>query len=356
MPCYNRAHDLRNALEAYDRQRGDERFELIAVDDGSSDGTHQVLTSYQPARYSLRVERMQQNSGPAAARNHGIHIAQAPVLLFVGDDIYPHADLVRGHLAAHRRYRDPGVAVLGKIVWPLDMPVNSLMAHIDGVGAQQFSYHYLQDGQEYDFRHFYTSNVSVNREMLLAEDHWFDTDFKYAAYEDAELAYRLSKRGMRIVYASPLVAYHYHYHTIWTFAERQRRAGMMLTLVTAKHPQLRYFFRAQYLRVIRLLKSPRSFRSPFLEDKLSWLDQYACRLASFYEWSHNPLLDRLYLDLLNYFYYSGVIQTMLSKSRLLQRVRSAHARRYLIPAVAGFTEKAKELDIPIPDSQILSTL
>jgi len=352
MPCFNRAHDLRRLLEAYDQQRGDEPFELIAVDDASTDSTYQVLSSYRPARYTLRVQRLSQNSGPAAARNRGIQLVKAPVVLFVGDDILPHPDLVRGHLVAHRHYAQPNLAILGKIVWPPDLPVNTLMAHIDAVGAQQFSYYYLRDGQDYDFRHFYTSNVSVKREMLFSLDHWFDTDFIYAALEDAELAYRLSRQGLRIVYSSWLLAYHYHYHTIWTFAERQRRAGMMLSLLTRKHPRLRYFFRAQYTRLLRLLIMPRAFLTPFPEDELNDLEGLACRLASFYEWGGNPLLEKLYLDLLDYFFFTGVIQAMFSKSRLVRRLRSAHARRYLLPALYGFIRGAQGRNIPLPDLQI----
>ena len=67
------------------------------------------------------------------------------------------------------------------------------MRHVDGPGAQQFSYHYMVDGAEYDFRHFYTSNVSLRRDLLDREPEGFSTEFPAAAFEDAELAYRLSR-------------------------------------------------------------------------------------------------------------------------------------------------------------------
>ncbi len=72
MPCHNRAHDLIKCLEAYDQQVGAGDFEIIAVDDASSDSTYQVLTSYRPSRYTLRVERLETNQGPAAARTGGL--------------------------------------------------------------------------------------------------------------------------------------------------------------------------------------------------------------------------------------------------------------------------------------------
>ncbi len=53
MPCHNRAHELLNVLEAYDTQLGDTNFELIAVDDASTDNTYDLLSGYAPSRYSL---------------------------------------------------------------------------------------------------------------------------------------------------------------------------------------------------------------------------------------------------------------------------------------------------------------
>ncbi len=348
MPCHNRAYDLSNVLRAYDRQNVSEAFELIAVDDASSDTTYQVLASYQPTRYTLRVERMAENSGPAAARNLGIQLARAPLILIVGDDILPDENLLWGHLIAHKQYQDPNIAILGHIKWPGDLPVNTLMTHIDGIGAQQFSYHYLQDRQAYDFRHFYTANVSLKKEMLDSVDHWFDTDFRYAAFEDAELAYRLSKRGMRIFYFAPLVGYHYHYHNIYTFSKRQRNAGFMANVLTSKHPRLRYLFRAQYLRLLKLFKNLKSIYRPYPIDLINQVEDFTLHLASFYEWDPNEILDRLYLTILDHFYYKGVIEGMISNPNLEVRLSSAHTTRYLLPGLRGFLREAEQMNLPTP--------
>ena len=353
MPCHNRAHDLVNVLRAYDRQYGDDEFELIAVDDASSDATYEVLMSYRPARYQMHVERTPENKGPAMARNQGITLANAPVILFVGDDILPDERLVLGHITAHRHYNPPQVAVLGRCDWPDDLPVNTLMAHIDGIGAQQFSYHFLQDRHEYDFRHFYTANISIKRDFLCSLDHWFDPTFRFAAYEDAELAYRLSKRGLRIVYSSSLVGYHYHYHSIWSFSQRQRKTGMMGAVLVAKHPDLRYTFRAHDVRILNLFRQLREIITPFSLPLLEMLEEMACHLASFYEWNPNRLLDRLYLSVLDYFYYDGFIQGRFGNSKFALRLRSAHARRYLLPTLKWYLEQAEQLGIPAPDASRL---
>lgn len=356
MPCYNRAHDLVKALQAYNRQKGEAEFELIAVDDASSDATYEVLTSYRPARYQLRVERMAENSGPAIARNRGITLAEAPIILFVGDDILPDERLVQGHITAHRHYKSRQIAVLGRCNWPDDLPVNTLMAHIDGIGAQQFSYHFLQDRHEYDFRHFYTANISIKKDFLCSLDQWFDPAFRFAAYEDAELAYRLSKAGLRIVYSSSLVGFHYHYHTIWSFSQRQEKSGMMGALLVAKHPELRYTFRAHELRIWNLFRQFREMITPYLPGLLEKLAELACHLASFYEWNSNRLLDRLYLSVLDYFYYDGFIQGRFGNTQFALRLRSAHARRYLLPTLKWYLEQTEQLGIPAPDASRLTWL
>ena len=117
MPCYNRAHDLIRTLQAYDRQNSSESFELIAVDDASTDRTYEVLTSYRPSRYTLRVERMEVNQGQGAARNRVIPSITSPLALFVGDDMIPTQDFIKGHLTAHRHYPSPDIAILGRVEW-----------------------------------------------------------------------------------------------------------------------------------------------------------------------------------------------------------------------------------------------
>ena len=47
MPCHNRAHDLARTLQGYERQAGDARFEIVAVDDGSTDATFDLLRAYR---------------------------------------------------------------------------------------------------------------------------------------------------------------------------------------------------------------------------------------------------------------------------------------------------------------------
>jgi glycosyltransferase involved in cell wall biosynthesis len=350
MPCYNRAHDLRRVLEAYDRQQGEFPFEVIAIDDASDDGTFRLLTDYRPQQYSLIVLKQEHNQGPAAARNRGVEQASAPLILFVGDDILPEKDFLRRHLLAHQANSSKEVAILGQSLWPSDAPVNTLMIHIDGIGAQQFSYHFLKHGCVYDFRHFYTSNISLKTDFLKAESKWFDTDFPYAAFEDVELSYRLSQRDLQIVYDQTARAYHYHYHNIWSFARRQRNAGQMIEKLALTHPAIRRLpaFRVVYQRIQKIVRG--AARQPALlsPETLKYIELSACHLASFYEWHEQPLLDTLYFQILDYFIYDGLIEGMFAQDARKFRLQSKHASMYLLPALNIFLEEATRLKILLP--------
>jgi len=81
VPVHNNPQDLRKCLSALTAP-SDAESEVIVVDDASTDDTPAVA-----ARMGVRVLRLAQNSGPAAARNHGARLAQGEILFFVDADV-----------------------------------------------------------------------------------------------------------------------------------------------------------------------------------------------------------------------------------------------------------------------------
>lgn len=99
---YNRAHFLRQTIESVFRQEFKD-FELIVVDDGSTDDTRTVVQSFgSRVRYYY-----QPNQGPAAARNLGVQLAQAPWIAFQdSDDLCApnHLEALYGYVREHPNY------------------------------------------------------------------------------------------------------------------------------------------------------------------------------------------------------------------------------------------------------------
>src|SRR4051812_47638309 len=83
MPVYNRAGTVRRAIDSVLAQEFHE-FELIAVDDGSTDGTCAILEEIRDPR--VRLIRMDKNSGSNAARNRGIRESRSSLIAFLDSD------------------------------------------------------------------------------------------------------------------------------------------------------------------------------------------------------------------------------------------------------------------------------
>ncbi len=234
IPTFERPETLLGVLEALERQARPPAFEVVVVDDGSRDSTPERLRSFSPS-YPMRVFR-QDNSGPAAARNRGVEEARGRTILFLGDDTVPEPELLAVHARTHEEPRPHPVAVLGYTTWPRNRRVSPFLHHINEYGLQ-FGYGLIEDPESVPFNFFYTSNVSLPRELLRSAG-LFDTTFPHAAWEDIEIAYRMMRKGMKILYRPQAVARHYHDITFESFRRRQETAGEAAAIFYEKHPEL----------------------------------------------------------------------------------------------------------------------
>ncbi len=234
IPTFERMDVLPEVLTGLEGQERAPSFEVIVVDDGSEDGTADFLEAYR-GELPLTILR-QPNRGPATARNRGVAEAQGQRVAFLGDDTVPSP----GWLAAHDQAfvatgKDAAVAVIGYTSWHPRMPTSPFLHYINEYGAQ-FGYALIDDPAKVPFNFFYTSNLSLSRELLVVEP--FDLGFPYAAWEDIEVAYRLEKRGMRLIYAADATVQHDHPTSLSRFAERQERAGYSAVVFHRLHPEL----------------------------------------------------------------------------------------------------------------------
>ena len=116
LPTRYRADLLRASLQSLAHQNLErERFEVVVVDDGSTDHTLAVCEEFA-STLTLRSFHMQ-HSGISAAKNLGIFVSTGSILLFFDDDDVAHKDLCRQHLATHLAHPDLHVAVLGFTGW-----------------------------------------------------------------------------------------------------------------------------------------------------------------------------------------------------------------------------------------------
>jgi glycosyltransferase involved in cell wall biosynthesis len=222
IPTYNRADVLMKCLAHLEKQIYKD-FEVVIVDDGSTDSTPEQMESYLRATpLAVRYYR-QENGGPARARNHAISMVEAPVTLMIGDDIFASPPLIGEHLQLHLKRSEPAVVALGLSLWSeTGQTVTPFMRWLDR-GGLQFQYGPLLRGERPDWGHFYTSNISLKTRVL--KDFPFDESFPYAAMEDIELACRIEARnGLEMVFLPNALAHHLH---PTTFRQACRRMIMV---------------------------------------------------------------------------------------------------------------------------------
>ncbi len=245
IPTHNRIAMLERVLLGLDLQQDAPEFETIVINDGSTDETHQVLSKRNGITF-----RSQPNTGPGEARNHGIALARGHFIVFIGDDTVPEPRFLAEHARTHRESgEDPLIACLGYTGWPRSERVTAFMDYINDYGLQ-FGYRLIEDGGVVPFNFFYTSNISIDRQLLA--DNPFDTTFPSAAWEDIELAYRLERRGLKIRYNAKAITRHYHQMNVDSFARRQYTVGKSGAIFYRKHPELGHFLGVHELDSRRL--------------------------------------------------------------------------------------------------------
>ena len=104
VPTRDRAGYLEVALASLARQDADDRTEVLAVDDGSTDATPQVAE-----RAGARYLRQPLAAGPNAARNAGIRAARAQLVALIDDDVYVPPHWLGALLEGAARYPDVDV-------------------------------------------------------------------------------------------------------------------------------------------------------------------------------------------------------------------------------------------------------
>ncbi len=292
IPTRDRKAKLLTCLDALSQQSIlPTEFEVLVVDDGSTDGTADVVHEREYP-FALRYFR-QEGRGPGAARNLGIEHAAGELVLFIGDDIYADSHLLEEHLMAHATHPDPGTAILGHIDWPSGATPNAVMDYVCGDAMLQFAYSYIRSAPRLDHRFFYTSNISLRRRFLMdAADAGvrFDPAFHRAAFEDSEFAFRLMPRGLHIRYAPNARVSHDHWMDLETFSARERGAGQMAVVFYGKHPgqedQLQIAWMADLVEPARQLRA-----QPDLLRQLEAFDQETDRLLRALSASLEQLVD-----------------------------------------------------------------
>lgn len=204
----NRASSLSSCLEVLGRLHTDIPYELVLVNNGSSDNTADILTGFARGQKTSIILVTEPQPGLSRARNAGIAAAKGDVIAFTDDDCYPDA---RYLTAITQCFSDKSVDFVGGRVLlfdPADLPITiqTLNRAIKLPAGT-----YLQPGL------IHGANFAFRREVL---NHigGFDTHLGSGTVclgaEDTDLLQRASAAGFRGLYSpTPMVQHHHKRRT-----------------------------------------------------------------------------------------------------------------------------------------------
>ena len=247
IPTYNRLPILQKCLRALEAQRLEaplKGFEVVLVDDGSTDATVAWLEAQSDDLPHVRLIQ-QDHGGPAQGRNRGVENARGDVIVFIDSDLVVtpsflscHAKALEGHWQRsghHRCFTYGAVINTANFSEPTSEP------------------HKLRD---LSWAYFATGNVAIDR-AVLERSGLFDTRFHLYGWEDLELGERLRLQGVELVRCPEAVGYHWHpalsLEQIPALIRIEQERAKMGLVFYRKHPTRRVRFIVQYTRLHWLL-------------------------------------------------------------------------------------------------------
>jgi glycosyltransferase involved in cell wall biosynthesis len=225
---YNRAKLLERVLEAcFEQTIPENAYEVVVVDDGSTDETVAVLEQARERARCRFTVVSQSNSGLAKARNAGIDRASGERIVFIDDDVFVLPNFVEEHLRSHASHPQAivrGGAIEVESFDDLPPPVWSI--------------------RNYSGNYFWTTNVSVPLASIRAIG-GFDGSFSEYGWEDIEVGLRLRKIGTKAVFNPRALAYHFkprpRTQDVETMVRRARAQARTAAHLAKLHPHWRTY-------------------------------------------------------------------------------------------------------------------
>lgn len=197
IPAYNPGPELGECLEPL-RGSSYPRFEVLVVDDGSAVPLE--------AREPFRVVRLEENSGPAAARNAGAEAASGEILFFIDTDVVINDGCLGIVGEFYRDGKNRGRGLTG--VQSEEMKYSNFSSVYKNLWLR---YSFLWAPRESGL--FYTSIAAVPRELFLRLG-GFDGGYRTPSLEDTDFGNRILQDGGKVVIEGRLEVWHHKHYSL----------------------------------------------------------------------------------------------------------------------------------------------
>lgn len=228
---FNRRALLERALRALSAQTYPaDRFEVVVVLDGSTDGSAEMVRSLELPFEPRLLE--QENKGVAAAKDRGLREAAEELVVFMDDDMIPEPQFLAAHAGAHRTGDEKHV-VIGYCPGLIEEPGQWAL-----VARAHWEDHFRNKAEpdhQWSPLDFSVGNSSLHRPLILRCG-GFDLDLR--RNEEQELGIRLVAGGARFDYRKDARAWHRFEGRLEDHLRIQREQGFNDVLLVQRHPQL----------------------------------------------------------------------------------------------------------------------
>ncbi|WP_127572620.1 glycosyltransferase [Paenibacillus xylaniclasticus] len=212
IPIYNQGAALQRVLDGFEKQVTSYRYQVIVVDDGSTEDIESIVSSFSDKILYV----YQENKGRAAARNKGVLEGNGEYIIFCDGDRIPGPKFIEEHLSTLSNNEDLVVIGCPKEIFKHDN-YNEVRAIVeqDLTSAKLTPFTksvlnlYDENGETdsgIPWVSTFSGNMSLKRSVF--ESFLFDEGFKNWGFENIELGYRLFINGISFKYNSLAINYH----------------------------------------------------------------------------------------------------------------------------------------------------
>ncbi len=247
IPTYNRKPILEKCLLALENQQSIseiENYEVVVVDDGSTDGTTSWLEKNPQNFPHVRLIE-QVHGGPAEARNLGVNNSNGDVIVFIDSDLVVTSSFLASHISALVRFWNSRG---NRLCFTYGAVINT--SNFQHPTSES---HKLQDNS---WAYFATGNVAIDKDVLVRSG-LFDTSFRLYGWEDLELGERLRQMSVELIKCPRAVGYHWHpaltLNQIPDLIRIEKERAKMGLVFYKKHPTIRVRFIIQFTLLHRCL-------------------------------------------------------------------------------------------------------
>jgi len=252
IPTFNRSTLLENCLKSVLNQDYSS-YEIIVVDDGSTDGTSKMLDKYIKPYAEKIILLKQDRKGPAEARNKGIDFAKGKIVLFIDDDVVATPNWISEIIGD---FQDPKVGIVGG---------KTILKRIDTFNVL---YHEKQNqGESGNVPLYVPTNNSGFLKEVIEKVNGFDVRFLYPGAEDVDICMRIQKMQYKLRINKKALVYHYESYTFKGWLKKKYEYGYGASTLLDLHPDYRYFYPYYITLPLVLLNDTRKFIENFLANE-----------------------------------------------------------------------------------------